>query len=146
MQLFFVFSEKQRKICGLKLSKKRNCDTSMKTKPISTSASINEKRFECNVCFKKFQRKHNLRVHLRIHTNECPYECNQCFKKFIRAESLKRHIRCVHDKVSPFRCTICGVDLLDIDKFNAHMLKHKGGNIYSNNSLQEGNYLVSKSQ
>ena len=104
-------------------------------KVTKTCESISTKQgFECIWCGKTFQQKSKLKVHIRIHTKEYSYECEKCCKKFIRPDSLRRHMLCVHEKLKPFVCTVCGLDLGDVDKFNMHMLQHDGGNIYTNNN------------
>ncbi|KAJ8903180.1 hypothetical protein NDN08_004290 [Rhodosorus marinus] len=54
-------------------------------------------RFECPVpgCGKKLMRKHNLKVHMRIHNEEMPYSClvAGCGRKFKWRSSFQNHIR-----------------------------------------------------
>jgi uncharacterized Zn-finger protein len=47
--------------------------------------------FQCNLCPKKFTRAHNLRSHLRTHSDERPFVCTVCGKGFARQHDRKRH-------------------------------------------------------
>jgi hypothetical protein len=47
--------------------------------------------YQCNICPKTFTRCHNLRAHLRSHTDERPYVCTVCGKAFERLYDRKRH-------------------------------------------------------
>jgi hypothetical protein len=47
--------------------------------------------FQCNLCPKRFTRAHNLRSHLRTHSDERPFVCTVCGKGFARQHDRKRH-------------------------------------------------------
>ncbi|XP_037773281.1 zinc finger protein 271-like [Penaeus monodon] len=59
------------------------------------------KRFECEVCGKKFSRKRYINIHMRVHTKEKPYSCEICNKTFSQTGNLVKHMR-VHRKEKPF--------------------------------------------
>jgi len=49
--------------------------------------------WKCPVCGKYFQRKANVRTHMRIHTGDKPYKCEVCQRTFAVLHSLKSHQR-----------------------------------------------------
>ncbi|XP_055390394.1 zinc finger protein 729-like [Condylostylus longicornis] len=57
-------------------------------------------KLSCPMCSKMF-RKHSLRLHLRIHTNERIFECPHCKMAFVRKYNLKEHIDYIHLKLKP---------------------------------------------
>ena len=51
------------------------------------------RNFECQECYAKFVRKHDLKRHIRsIHSNSKPHQCPNCSLSFARADGLKRHL------------------------------------------------------
>ncbi|KAK5050383.1 hypothetical protein LTR84_003664 [Exophiala bonariae] len=50
-------------------------------------------RFQCTICTKSYTRAHNLRSHLRTHTDERPFRCTICPEAFTRQDFLTRHER-----------------------------------------------------
>lgn len=59
--------------------------------------------FQCTLCPKRFTRAHNLRSHLRTHTDERPFVCIVCGKAFPRRHDQKTHEK-LHSGEKPFVC------------------------------------------
>ena len=51
---------------------------------------------ECDVCEYSSRDSSNLKVHMRIHTNEKPYECDVCDEAFRTSSNLIVHVRRCH--------------------------------------------------
>ncbi|CAK8694907.1 unnamed protein product [Clavelina lepadiformis] len=63
----------------------------------SQKVANEEGPWKCPVCSKGFQRKANLKSHVRTHTGEKPYQCSVCFRRFAVPYSLNVHKR-THQK------------------------------------------------
>ena len=50
-----------------------------------------DKRYECDVCHKKFTTQRYCEGHKLLHTQGCIYECKECHKKFLTTSLLKKH-------------------------------------------------------
>ncbi|XP_035230690.1 zinc finger protein 64-like [Stegodyphus dumicola] len=57
----------------------------------------------CPICDKVFGLKHNLTLHLKIHSEEKSFHCAECEMSFVRHSDLNRHMK-IHDEKTPFQC------------------------------------------
>ena len=63
-----------------------------------------KKRFQCDICDKKFKRQWDLKQHKTL---PHAFECNGCDKKFAIKIQLKNHILIVHEGKKPYQCLRC---------------------------------------
>lgn len=99
-----------------------------------TNAQKQTRRFECEICNKKFFSCNDLRKHIRIHTDERPYSCNECGQAFRQAGSLKNHIACKHSpglqSETIFICHFCKKVFPLKDRLKLHLRTHTGDKPY----------------
>lgn len=102
-----------------------------------TYAKDKPRKYECEICHKKFLGNNDLRKHIRIHTNERPYICNECNQSFRQAGSLKNHIISKH---SPglqckeiFVCDFCNKVFQIKERLRLHLRIHTGDKPYECN-------------
>jgi KRAB domain-containing zinc finger protein len=66
-----------------------------------------DKRYECDICKKRFSYSSILTMHKRTHTEDKPYECHVCNKRFSESYNLARHKISAHKGKQSFECDIC---------------------------------------
>ena len=85
--------------------------------------------FNCDICYKNFDKKKNLQRHLKLHNKEAKFKCKLCEKSYTRSDHLNRHLISHSADKKPFKCDLC------IMRFsNKSHLKRHVDNIH--NSIQ----------
>lgn len=59
---------------------------------------VQEPRYKCTVCPKKFFKRSTLYSHKRSHEAVAPYPCKMCSKRFTYLTNLRRHVKSWHDQ------------------------------------------------
>ncbi|KAH3665973.1 hypothetical protein OGAPHI_004162 [Ogataea philodendri] len=84
-----------------------------------------DRKYRCTQCHHSFTRKHNLKSHMLIHTDEKPFECPHCSSKFRRQHDLKRHEK-LHTGEKPYRCDKCDKRFARADALLRHTNSSSG--------------------
>lgn len=86
---------------------------------------VDDKRFECDVCHKKFSEKTHLGLHMAVHKRN-PFHCGVCRERFPTQDALDEHSKSHQDQQKPcFRCEICYQKFDTDDKLKQHAAKHE---------------------
>ncbi|XP_065358027.1 transcription factor grauzone-like [Calliphora vicina] len=83
---------------------------------------------ECDICGKSLANVYSLKTHKLLHVvkdNE-RIPCTHCDKSFVSKQFLDNHISNVHLKKYHKICDLCGVSILEKQRFKRHMLEHQG--------------------
>jgi uncharacterized Zn-finger protein len=81
------------------------------------------REFKCDICEKKFSRSQRLKVHLRIHSNDCPYICDQCGKCFASKQWMSVHQK-IHHGTEKYICDICAKEFSAKTYLAKHVKTH----------------------
>ncbi|CAC5418421.1 KRAB [Mytilus coruscus] len=79
--------------------------------------------FTCEECGKVFNRKDNLKNHMRLHSGAKPFVCTICNKSFRQSAHLYRHTKS-HTGERNEICTICGKAFFRPEHLRKHQLQH----------------------
>ena len=83
-------------------------------------------KFQCDVCFKHFNRKATLNNHIIVHEQRrMRYECDQCDETFSLIKNLRRHQKLHSDELEGYQCNICKVEFLRKSNLKEHMQTHE---------------------
>uniref|UniRef100_A0A8C5L1B5 C2H2-type domain-containing protein n=1 Tax=Jaculus jaculus TaxID=51337 RepID=A0A8C5L1B5_JACJA len=72
---------------------------------IRRQTSLDQQRFQCSHCSKRFATERLLRDHMRNHVNH--YKCPLCDMTCPLPSSLRNHMRFRHSEDRPFKCDCC---------------------------------------
>ncbi|KAJ2941503.1 hypothetical protein O0L34_g14549 [Tuta absoluta] len=86
---------------------------------------IENKKYVCDQCGRKFAFKSSFNTHRLVHTNEYPHKCDYCPYQGRTKGLLKIHMR-THTGDYPFKCTQCETRCLTKSNLNWHMRRHRG--------------------
>ena len=79
----------------------------------------------CEVCTKMLKNREQLRQHLKTHSEEKKFECNVCLKRFKWDTSLNTHVQAAHNPTGPaFKCDHCGRMFKDKNNLKKHLFTH----------------------
>lgn len=78
------------------------------TKNEEVVVKIEDAGFNCHLCSESFEKQEELRLHVAYHEEEQKhYQCDKCYKRFNFKHNLIRH-QLVHDGVKRYYCEDCG--------------------------------------
>lgn len=85
------------------------------------------RKFQCEVCDRKFVDITQYKNHQVVHTKERPYACTyeNCGKTYSTSKSLREHYR-IHTGERPYHCKFCPYECINSTYLKRHMLVHTG--------------------
>lgn len=86
-----------------------------------------ERKFECEVCSKKFLTNVILTCHLKTH--DMFYTCKLCDQKFKNRRSFEDHLK-IHDDPEAFKCEICQGNFQEESQLRKHLLNEHVDKVY----------------
>ncbi|KAK8211979.1 hypothetical protein IWZ01DRAFT_251371 [Phyllosticta capitalensis] len=88
------------------------------------ATTVDNAKYECEICGKLFQRLYNHKSHMETHDPKraFPHICtaNGCERKFVRRTDLVRHEQSVHVKARNHKCMACGAHFARKDTLRRH--------------------------
>ena len=92
----------------------------------------NEKPFQCEICYKSFERKVNLIKHIAVvHEKTTSVRCDLCTKIFSQSHHLKEHISSVHERNKQFKCEYCNKAFTSKGNMDRHIIRvHEGKKLF----------------
>lgn len=83
------------------------------------------KNFVCPTCGLRKTTGHELRTHMKYHTDD-KYPCTLCSIVFSRPANMKRHMRVVHCGVKAYPCPHCDRSFGKAETLKHHVMTHTG--------------------
>ncbi|XP_011705547.1 PREDICTED: zinc finger protein 740-like [Wasmannia auropunctata] len=88
---------KRRSMCVISAENASDSKKYLK-KHILTHLRVEDRKYQCDICQKKFITNFKLTIHKRIHSGVRSYKCDVCSFSFRRLDSMKRHRMVKHFK------------------------------------------------
>ncbi|KAG5669516.1 hypothetical protein PVAND_017403 [Polypedilum vanderplanki] len=82
---------------------------------------MEDEKFQCQICRKKFKNHSYLNVHLKTHNKQ--HQCQLCGKKFPNLTRLKEHQK-IHENQFAFRCVQCQKNFSSPSSLRTHLKTH----------------------
>ncbi|NWR35726.1 HINFP factor, partial [Tachuris rubrigastra] len=89
---------------------------------IRRQTTLDQQRFQCSHCSKRFATERLLRDHMRNHVNH--YKCPLCDMTCPLPSSLRNHIRFRHSEERPFKCDYCDYSCKNLIDLRKHLDTH----------------------
>ncbi|XP_047548794.1 histone H4 transcription factor isoform X2 [Lutra lutra] len=89
---------------------------------IRRQTSLDQQRFQCSHCSKRFATERLLRDHMRNHVNH--YKCPLCDMTCPLPSSLRNHMRFRHSEDRPFKCDCCDYSCKNLIDLRKHLDTH----------------------
>ncbi|NWS01665.1 HINFP factor, partial [Motacilla alba] len=89
---------------------------------IRRQTALEQQRFQCSHCSKRFATERLLRDHMRNHVNH--YKCPLCDMTCPLPSSLRNHIRFRHSEERPFKCDYCDYSCKNLIDLRKHLDTH----------------------
>ncbi|XP_005143560.3 histone H4 transcription factor [Melopsittacus undulatus] len=89
---------------------------------IRRQTALDQQRFQCSHCSKRFATERLLRDHMRNHVNH--YKCPMCDMTCPLPSSLRNHIRFRHSEERPFKCDYCDYSCKNLIDLRKHLETH----------------------
>jgi len=119
-----AFSEFSCTICGKQFNQRAHLENHEKNHFDANGILLeNFDVFTCNLCEKVFKYENNLNTHMRSHT-EGKQQCFVCGKYYTTARGLREHITVKHEKISKFKCLLCGKAFVKESSLEIHKKTH----------------------
>ncbi|KAJ8665315.1 hypothetical protein QAD02_006977 [Eretmocerus hayati] len=101
------------------------------TETIASNLGKVKSGHRCIYCGKVYSRKYGLKIHIRTHTGYKPLKCKYCSRPFGDPSNLNKHMRLHAQAESPYRCALCGKDLVRRRDLERHLRSRHQINIGS---------------
>ena len=82
-----------------------------------------QQTFYCEYCEYSGSTRSQIKVHMRVHTQEKPYACTQCDFRTNWSGCLKDHMLNLHS-ILPYGCNVCGEKFTSRDLLSQHKKTH----------------------